>query len=413
MAKNRAIVFRKISELLTLKGAAQKHARHIVLEDLDVIEKGALVIEGERIVWTGEDRNLPKKYAALAREDRDLRGHCVLPALIECHTHMVFAGNRAPEFEMRNQGMSYQEIARQGGGILATLVPTREASLQKLTELAQEREEVFLGQGVATIEIKSGYGLRTETEFKMLKAARNLKRARIVATFLGAHAIPKERSSASAYIDYLIADSLPKLKKQGLAQRVDIFVEEGYFNEALADRYLQKAHEMGFALTIHADQLTHSGGSRLAVKYGARSADHLLQIDATDIKRLAASEVTCVLLPTSDLYMKCPYPPARELLDQGARVALATDFNPGTSPSQDVATTGVLARVQMKMTLPEVLVAATLGGAYALGLEADLGSLEVGKSADFAAFHGSWRELFYGIGGLKAAQLWRSGRRQI
>lgn len=407
--------FRGIDCLLTFAGAAKKQGRRINGEDLGAIPKAAMVARAGRIVWVGPERRLPKALLAdLIKKPRrtrevDLRGSLVLPGFIDCHTHFLFAGNRADEFEQRNRGASYQEIAARGGGILSTVRATRGATAAGLARVAQERVESYLRQGVTTVEVKSGYGLDLSTETKMLQVAGRLKRARIVRTYLGPHAVPPEFSSAAAYLEQIIAHDLPVIKKKKLASRVDIFVEDGYFNAELARTYLRRAKELGFDLVVHAEQLSHSGGARVAVEFGARSAEHLIHIDKHDIQALAASELSCVLLPAADLYLRCPYPPARALLDAGARVALATDFNPGSSPTQNLSLVGVLARLEMRMTLPETLVALTVGPAFALGLEASLGSLETGKLCDFSALNGSWQDLFYSIGEMPIRGVWREG----
>lgn len=418
-------VFRGFSRLYTLAEAARKQGRRIVAEDLSVIESAALVEHQGRIVWVGPEKRLPKKWATGGKgiEEIHLGARVGIPALVESHTHLIYAGNRAAEFERRNQGESYQSIARSGGGILSTMSHTRKAKPSDLRKLAQERVERFLRQGVTTIEAKSGYALEVEEEFKMLRVAKELKRARVVPTFLGAHAIPPEFASAEPYIDHLIQEALPRLKSEGLATRVDIFVENGYFPAELAKRYLKAALDEGLDVAVHADQLTHSGGAFVATELASslrrrsvaqvRSAEHLLCIDEKDIDRLAASDVTCVLLPSADLYMNSPYPPARALIDKGARVALATDFNPGSAPSQDVALVGILARVQMKMSLPEVLAAYTVGGAFALGLETRLGSLEAGKLCDFVVLSGGLEEVFLEVGRMPIKNVYREGVRLV
>jgi imidazolonepropionase len=406
-------LFRGIGSLYTLAPAAAKSGRGgIKAEDLGLVSDAAIAVESGRIVWVGAESDLPRELTAAGfGEEVDFHGAVVVPAFVECHTHLIHAGHRAGEFERRNQGESYQSIAQSGGGILATVLPTRAASEAELTRLGQERAERFIRQGVTTIESKSGYALEVEGEFRMLEAAGAIRRARIVRTFLGAHAIPREIPSASDYVDHLIAHALPRLKSEGHACRVDIFVEDGYFPRDLARRYLQEAKKLGFDLVVHADQLTHSGGAELAVELGARSAEHLIQIDEHDVLRLAGSEVTCVLLPSADLYMNCAYPPARRLIDRGARIALATDFNPGSSPSQDLGLVGVLARIQMKMSLPEVVAAYTVGAAHALGLQGELGALTSGRLADFSVLSGSFDELFLEVGRMPIGEVYREGER--
>ncbi len=408
------VFFRGIGSAMTLAAAAEKQGRRIEMTDLSPIENAAMIVKDGRIIACGPEKELAKKKALLKKaREVDLKGRTILPAFSECHTHLIFAGNRAGEFERRNQGESYQSIARSGGGILATVEPTRATKEKDLAKVGQRRADRFLRQGVTTIEAKSGYGLDVETEFKMLKAAGTVRGPRIVRTFLGAHAIPKDFASAEAYINHLIAEALPRLKGEGHACRVDIFVEDGYFNSAVSKKYLQAAKEMGFDLVVHADQLTRSGGAALAVELGARSADHLIQVNDHDVKALAKSDVTCVLLPSSDLYMNCAYPPARKMIEAGARVALATDFNPGSCPSQDLALVGVLARIQMKMSLAQVISAYTVGAAYALGFGRELGALTEGRKADFSVLDGDHQELFLEIGRMPISEVYREGERLV
>ena len=410
-AVSAATLFTDIGTAFTLSAAAAKGSRKIKNADLSPIENAAILVEKGRIAWIGPKAEIPAAAKRARRES--LGGRNVIPGLVECHTHLVFAGNRAGEFERRNAGESYQSIGKSGGGILATVIPTREASEAELAKIAQERAERFLRQGVTTIEVKSGYGLDVDTEIKMLKAAKRIRRARIVTTFLGAHAIPKEFPSAQDYIGYLVTKAFPRLKGEGISNRVDVFLEDGYFPKELSRQYLRAAKGLGFDILVHADQLSRSGGAEVAVELGARSAEHLVRIDDSDVERLAGSEVTCVLLPSADLYLNCPYPPARALIDRGARVSVATDYNPGSSPSADVALVGVLSRVQMKMTLAETLCAYTLGGAHALGLERDLGSLEAGKFADLCVLEGGIEEIFLDVGRMPVARVYREGARLV
>ncbi len=396
-----------------MSGAAKKGARFVVQDDLGIIGKAAILVRGGEILWVGREAKLPKGLVPRGAKLKkiDLGGRTVLPAFTECHTHLVFAGNRHDEFEMRMRGASYQEIAEKGGGIVATVKATRAASLKDLVATAQVRAEKFVRQGVTTIESKSGYGLRTKDEMKILEAAGKVKGPRMVRTYLGPHAIPTEyKGRAAEYIEKIVRTDLPLLHKNGFACRVDIFVEKGYFELNLARTYLSRAKEMGFDLAVHAEQLSHSGGAQLAVELGARSAEHLIEITEKDVRALAASEVSCVLLPAADMYLQCNYPPARALIDAGARVTLATDFNPGSSPTQSLSLVGVLARLEMKMSLAEVLAAYTIGSAHALGLEQKLGSVEPGKLADLAVFESDWTELFYSVGDQNAHSVWREGK---
>lgn len=400
-------VYTGIKELLTLSGAAQKKARRVNEEDLGLIRNAAIIARHGRVIWVGEKRNLLttlKKISAQPSgskkkqfEEIDLRAESVIPAFVESHTHLIFAGDRKNEFEMRNQGMSYQEIAKQGGGIRSTVKATRDAISSELLRLAQKRADNFLRQGVTTLEVKSGYGLSEKAEIKILEVAKKIRGPRIVSTYLGPHAVPEGRD-ADEYLDEVIERTLPKIKRRSLAERVDMFVEQNYYSLEQARRYYEAARSLGFRITGHVEQLTRTGAAGELAAISADSVDHVVQVNDQDIQNLSRSETTCVLLPTSDFYLKMNYPPARTLIDSGARIALATDFNPGTSPTQDLSFVGVLARLEMKMKLSEVIVAYTLGAAYALGRQAELGSLATGKICDFAVLDGSWRDLFYRVG---------------
>lgn len=404
-----------IGELLTLEGAWKKSGRHIQEDDLGVISKAAVLMDQGRIVWVGPEKKLKSTLSSLAPQQKkisqeyDLKGQTVLPGWIEAHTHLVYGGNRWEEFEMRCQGVSYQEMAQRGGGILSTMKATRAINKNRLKELSQERVEEFLNQGVTTLEIKSGYALDLKGEIKQLEVAKSLKGPHIITTFLGAHAKAPEFNTSEEYLKFLTESVLPIIKKKKLATRVDIFIEANFFAGESAKRYLTRAQELGFALTIHADQLTLSGGTELAVALGAHSADHVIQIGQKEIQKLAASDVVAVLLPLADLYMKCPYPPARELIDAGACVALATDYNPGSCPSLDVQLVGLLARLKMKMSLPEIIAAWTVGGAKTLRLK-DRGSLQKNFSADLQVIDREWRGLFYQAGRSPVTQLFIAGK---
>lgn len=410
---NHPLVFENIGSLVSMQGANKKLGRNVTEKDLSIFINAALIIENGRVLWAGEKRDIPAKYRRYER--RDLEGVTIVPGFVECHTHTVFAGTRSNEFEMRNQGATYQDIAAKGGGILSTVNATRKALSKDLVELAQKRVNTFAQQGVTTLEIKSGYGLSFGEECKLLMVIQELRGPKIVSTFLGPHAIAPEYDNtelgARDYIENITFDWLSQIARKDLTKRVDIFVEKGYFSPALAKKYFEKAKSLGFQITIHADQLTLSGGTELAIEVEALSADHVIQITDEEIQKLAKSKTVAVLLPTSDLYLKMKYPPARKLIDAGACVALATDFNPGTSPTQDLALVGLLARLEMKMTLPEVLSAYTVGAAHALGLQDEIGSIEPGKHADFAIFDCDWRDLFYMAGGMKPVGTFRGGKK--
>ncbi len=407
MAEKKTQVFRGIDTLLSLQGAAQKEGRHIEEKDLGIIRKAALVVENGKIAWMGTQKSLPSLYAKKKSKEVNLDAATVMPGFVECHTHSLFAGSRSAEFEMRLQGRSYEEIAKLGGGILSTVKDTRAAKASELLRLTHRRVENFVRQGVTTLEIKSGYALNHKDELKSLASIRAIQSIRVVPTFLGAHSIPPEFKKASEYLKHLEL-LLPKVRK--LTDRLDIWIEKGFFEKDFSRGYLQKAKELGFQIVVHADQLTLSGGTELAVEFKAVSADHVIQLQDSQIQKLAKSETTAVLLPMADLYMKCNYPPARKLIEAGARVALATDFNPGTCPSQDLSLVGLLARLELKMSLPEVIAAYTVGAAHALSLQAEVGSLEVGKAADFIGSNQEWTSLFYSAGNAFPSKVYSSGR---
>jgi imidazolonepropionase len=407
-------VFTNIGELLTLQGVVQKNGRHVQEADLGSITKAALVCSEGKVVWFGPQKKLPKSFLKSTKSQKvqllDLDGKTVMPGFVECHTHLIFAGDRSHEFELRNQGVSYQDISRQGGGILSTVKATRKISVGHLKTLSQTRVNKFTRQGVTTLEVKSGYGLDLVTEIKMLKIARALSGPHIVTTYLGPHAVAPEYATAQEYLHEIIERHLPKIAKSKLADRVDIFVDRGFFTVENAKEYFAKATELGLKLTVHGDQLSATGASVLGAHLNAQSVDHAIELSDQDIKNIAQSNTTVVALPSADFYLKLKYPRVRELIDQGARVALATDFNPGSSPTQNLSLVGVLARIQMKMTLPEVISAYTFNAAAGLGLETQKGALDLGFDADFVIVDGSWRDLFYQVGHHPVINVFRSAR---
>lgn len=395
------LLLKNIKDVLTLQGVKKKDGRRILKEDLSILHKTSIVCDS-KIRYIGPLHQLPSHYFKKIQNEINLNNHCVLPGLIESHTHTIFAGSRASDFEKRMQGVSYQQIAAEGGGILSTVRATREASKKELLKLGQARVNQFVKQGVSFLEIKSGYGLDLDTELKMLRVAVELKGPQIVTTFLGAHAKPPEFKTTKDFLNYIEKTVLPVIKRKKLSSRVDIFIESGFFEKLESKSFLIAAKKMGFSIVIHADQLSLSGGSELALELNAASADHVIQLSPKLIKKLAQSSVVCTLLPIADLYMKCNYPPARKLIDAGAKVALATDFNPGTSPSQDLALVGVLARLEMKMSLPEVIAAYTYNAASALNSQDSKGILDVNFDADFSCYENEWDQIFYSSGGMDA-----------
>ncbi|MCB0370880.1 MAG: imidazolonepropionase, partial [Bdellovibrionales bacterium] len=290
-----------------------KKARNVQDEDLSILKNQSLLVSGDEIKWIGNLKKLPQAFKRQISEEISLKNKTVMPSFVECHTHSVFSGSRSHEFELRNQGVSYQEIAAKGGGILSTQKSLNKTPEKELLQLTQTRIDKFIQQGVSVVEVKSGYGLDFPNEVKSLRILKKIKKAHIVPTFLGAHAIPKKYQSETQYLEFLMKKVLPQVKKERLADRVDIFIEKGFFSKEASKKYLKFCQEMDFKITIHADQLSLSGGTELACEMQALSADHVIQLSSKEIKRISKSEVTGVLLPLADLYMKCPYPPARKL----------------------------------------------------------------------------------------------------
>lgn len=406
-------LFTDIQKIYTLEKAAQQQARKVDDSSLSPMSNAAILVENGRIVWIGPQKKIPKKLIKSKCKKVSLKKQIVLPGFVECHTHSVFAGNRANEFSQRLAGVSYLEIAKQGGGILSTVKQTRQATLNELMKSTRIHVQDFLRQGVTTLEIKSGYALNLKDELKMLSVIQKLssdkKLPQLVPTFLGAHALAPEYTDYDSYLKFLLTDVLPKVKQKKLCQRVDIFIEKGFFEKSSGLQFLKQAKQMGFQIVVHADQLTLSGGTEVALELEALSADHVIQINDQVIDQVAKSNLTTVLLPAADFYMRCAYPPARKLIDAGARVAIATDFNPGSSPTRDLSFTGLLARMQMQMTLPEVIVAYTLGASNALGMQNQIGSLEPGKHANFICIDGDVESLFYQVGKTPVSRVFREG----
>ena len=358
------------------------------LRELGIVPDGAIVIRDGLIQWVGPTDQLPDKNG----EEFDASGKVVLPGFVDSHTHAVFAGTRADEFEWRVEGRSYMDILARGGGILSSVKSVRES-----VALGLQFPERFLEFGTTTIEAKSGYGLTLDAEIRILEAMQSVEKLEVIPTYLGAHALPPEfRDRRSAFIDQVIND-LKSIKTRKLAEFCDVFVEPGVFTPDEARRIFSAARSLGFGIKVHADEFQSSGGAGLAVEVGAVSADHLGAISDDDIRRLSKSNVIATLLPAT-LFMlgESRYAPARKLIESGAAVALATDFNPGTSPTLNMQFVLSLACTQMKMTPAEAITAATINGACAVRREQRLGSLEKGKAADLAVYDVSdYREIPY------------------
>ena len=375
---------------------------------LGVIPNGALAAREGRIVWVGAEADLARAVALDALPDdtrHDAGGRAVLPGFVDSHTHFVFAGDRAEEFQLRHAGVSYEELARQGRGILGTVRATRASDEETLLALGRARLESFAAHGTTTVEGKTGYGLDMESEARCLAVMQTLAAApnlpRVVPTFLGAHTLPPEYrehpGDRAAYINLVCERMLPIFAAE--ARFCDVFCERTAFTVEEARRILETARSLGYALKLHANQLGPTGGARLAAELGAVSADHLDFASDEELDLLREAGVVGTLLPGCSFSLSIPYPPAQRLRDHGVRTALATDFNPGTSYSENMQMMIALAVSAMGMTLDEALLAATRGGAAALALEAEVGSLEPGKRCDLIVMTGSdERELAYHFG---------------
>lgn len=368
---------------------------------LVVIFDGAVVVRDAAIAWVGPTAELPP----LADDTQylDAAGQTVLPGFIDSHTHLLFAGTRADEFEQRLQGRTYQEIAARGGGINATVRRVREASRDELKALARPRLERLLQFGVTTVEVKSGYGLTLADELKCLEAIADLNvegPLELVPTFLGAHDVPPEfRSDRASYLRLVTDEMLPEVARCGLARFCDVFCEKGVFDLQESERILSRARGLGLGLRLHADELTPLGGAELAVRLQAASADHLLCITEAGIDALAGSSTVATLLPGTAFFLGVNYAPARRLIEGGAAVALASDCNPGTCPTENLPLVGAMACTQMKMQPAEAITAVTLNAAAALQCGGRLGSIEVGKQADLILANvPDYRHLFYHFG---------------
>jgi imidazolonepropionase len=371
------------------------------MRGLAVISGGASVLREGRIDWIGPTASLPELPAHA--EILDATGKTVLPGLIDSHTHLLFAGWREDEFEQRLRGVSYQEIAARGGGINATVERVRQASKEELKRLARSRLDDLLCFGVTTVEVKSGYGLTLADEVKCLEAIADLNAEgplELVPTFLGAHAVPPEfRGDRDGYLHLLVDEMLPEVARLRLAEFCDVFCETGVFSVGESERILRRARELGLGLKLHADELTPLGGAELASRLGAVSADHLLCITDAGIDALAAAGTVATLLPGTAFVLGLPYAPARRLIERGVGVALASDCNPGTCPTENLPLIGAMACMQMKMLPAEAVTALTLNAAAALRRSDRIGSLEVGKQADLVIFDvPDYRHLFYHFG---------------
>ena len=382
-------------------------------DGLGLIEVGAIASQNERITWVGNAADAPIANAAVVH---DCAGTLMTPGLIDCHTHVVFAGNRAQEFEMRLQGASYEDIAKAGGGILSTVRAVRDATETDLLTQSERRLRVLMSEGVTTIEIKSGYGLDLESELKMLRVARELGRRnalRVVTTFLGLHALPPAFAGrADDYVDHVCTQMLPAIAGERLADAVDAFCDEIGFTRTQTQRFFEAARRLGLPVKLHAEQLSNQHGAALAGKFGALSADHLEHLDVAGVETLARAGTVAVLLPGAFYVLReTRLPPIDALRKAKVPIAVASDLNPGTSPIVSLQANMHLACTLFRLTPTEVLRGVTVNAARALGLQNDRGTLAVGMRADWCVWAVARpAELCYWMGGVKPERIVASGR---
>lgn len=402
------------AQLVTLAGPKRPRVG-AEMADLAIIRDGGMLIHDGKIDSVGPSDEVEKK--SRGAEIVDAGGRVVLPGFVDAHTHLVFAGNRLDDFERRAHGESYEQISKAGGGIWSTVEKTRAASDHDLLVQAKKHADWFLRCGTTTVEAKSGYGLTLEDELKILRVMERLNKEtplEIVPTFLGAHAVPRGMD-ADEYVELMLAQMLPRIAREKLAEFCDVFCERGYFDVERSRRILTAAREFGLRLRIHADQLSNSGGAKLAAELEATTADHLEKTDGHGIAAMKSAGVQPVLLPGSVYALgSSDYPRAREMIEAGLAVVIATDFNPGSSPTPSMPMILSLACTQMKMSPAEATTAATINGAYSLNRGSTIGSMEQGKLANFAIFDcEDYRELAYWFGVPQTHSVYVRGKRIV
>ena len=400
------------TQLLTMAGHGLKGA--IKDESLNIIYNGGMLIEKGRIIELGDFDKLVKYSKTIVPEIIELPpNHVGMPAMVDCHTHICFGGSRAKDYALRNSGKTYLEIAKAGGGIWDTVQQTRKQTLEALTKGILKRVNRHLTNGITTIEVKSGYGLSVEEELKMLQAIQAANQesvADLIPTCLAAHIFPKDYDgSITEYLEEITRHLFPRLKTEKLSNRIDGFIEEGAFSNEIIAPYLESAQKMGFDITLHVDQF-HAGGSEVAVKFKAISADHLETSTHKEIELLAKSEVIPVALPGASIGIGCSFTPARKLLDAGASLAIASDWNPGSAPMGHLLTQAAILGTFEKLSNAEVLAGITFRAAAALNLK-DRGQLNPNFLADFIAFPtNDYREILYQQGQLNPNLVWKKGQ---
>lgn len=398
-----SLFFRNAEQVLTLAGLPVPR-RGKALSQLGIIPQGGVLTQGTTVLEVGQSRALEAKARRLKAEAIDCRGSVVMPGFVDSHTHLVFAASRVGDYEERLRGKTYEEIARAGGGIRLSARKVRQASISSLARQGEGFLKQFAAHGTTTLEVKTGYGLEVAQELKLLEVIRRLSKTsklELVPTLLAAHALPAEYAGRpAAYIETIIRELIPVAGRKKLAEFIDCFCDRGAFSVELCRRVLRAGERQGLIPRLHAEQLSHTGASRLAVELEAASADHLDKLSTADIRALARSDVVATLLPGANFHLGLSaYPPARKLIEAGAIVALATDFNPGTSPTLNMQFILSVACSALRMTPAEAISAATINAAFALRRANRLGSLEPGKQADVIMMDVSdYREIPYYFG---------------
>lgn len=381
-------IYKHLSELVTMKSAHQKDGRSLLPEDLSIIPDGAIVFDQDQILWTGASSQLPEIYAD--KKCFDLSGHVLTPEIVDSHTHLVFGGDRATEYTQRLNGVSYEEIAKAGGGILLTMNQTNSADIESLYQAAKERIQTIHSYGIGTIEIKSGYGLNFEKEYELSLMIDRLKKefapaVQIFNTYMAAHDVPKLFASSKDYMDQVVLPLLEKIAPLGIIDAVDIFHEKNYFNDEDCKRLSALATSFAIPMKMHADELNENGGASLAASLSAISCDHLLQISQNGIEALKNSSTVATLLPGTAFFLGKPLAPARSLLAAGVKVSLASDYNPGSCHCDNLILISSIAAAQLKMNMAQIWCGITLNAAAALGIK-NQGALTAGLKPRFTLF---------------------------
>lgn len=382
--------FKNLNEIVTLSSAHTKDGRNLNPDDLSIIKDGAIVFDEQTILWVGETKNLPNEYQANATS---LAGHVLTPEIVDSHTHAVFGGDRASEYVERLNGVSYEDIAKRGGGILLTMNQTNAASSDELYQTAKKRIQTIASYGVGTIEVKSGYGLNFEKEYEISLIIDRLKKefapqVQVLNTYMAAHDVPKNFKSSSSYMSEVVIPLLEKLAPLKIIDAVDIFHEKNYFDNADTTLLFETAKRLGIPGKMHADELNDNNGAALGAKLGVLSCDHLLKISDTGIESLKNSSTVATLLPGTAFFLGKPLAPAKKILDAGVKVAIASDYNPGSCHCDNVLLVASISAAQLKMNIAQTWCGITLNAAHALGLK-DQGALLPGMRSRFSLFKAS------------------------